>query len=172
MKRYLKGLLLITGVFMVLAQDSYGDDPNFIDLEELEAQAQQQAAEEALLQAVAAAQAAAAAQTELLGHALIEAASQGNLHDLLHVIELGAFVDFRGANGNTALHFAIMRGDPGIVSVLLDRSANVFIRNRNHKNAMNLAEDGENAEIIQMVRAVFTQPPPVLDLDLSSSDSE
>jgi ankyrin repeat protein len=49
---------------------------------------------------------------------------------IVHIlVENGANINIRDNSGNTALHFAIRKGDPGLVHYFIDRGAGINIPN-------------------------------------------
>jgi ankyrin repeat protein len=59
------------------------------------------------------------------GRALIRACVEDRSAKVLHLLERGAYIEYRNADGLTALHFASLRGFENVVEILLNRGAEV-----------------------------------------------
>jgi ankyrin len=68
------------------------------------------------------------------------------------LIENGAAVESKDADGMTALHHASREGHTEIVSLLLKRGARVRDRDRSGDNALDIAEQFSKIQVIDLLR--------------------
>jgi ankyrin repeat protein len=80
---------------------------------------------------------------------LMLAAFRGDAAAVLDLLERGADVNARDADGDTALMFAAFRGHALVVALLLQYGANVYARARNGWTARKAAQSGLHHEIAE-----------------------
>lgn len=87
---------------------------------------------------------------------LMLAAFRGDAAGVLNLLERGADVNARDADGDTALMFAAFRGHRLVVALLLQYGANVYARARNGWTARKAAQSGLHQEIAETLRRAET----------------
>ena len=87
---------------------------------------------------------------------LMLAAFRGDAAGVLNLLERGADVNARDADGDTALMFAAFRGHGLAVALLLQYGANVYARARNGWTARRAAQSGLHHEIAETLRRADT----------------
>ena len=76
------------------------------------------------------------------------------------LIRRGAKVNaLNSFTGNTALHYAAMKGNRELAVLLLARGADPSIKNRGGRTAFDEAEKAGNAEVAKILRDAMTQKP-------------
>ena len=84
---------------------------------------------------------------------LMLAASNGNAERVNTLLGKGVHVNWTDATRNwSALIYAIRKGDAGIVRALIDAGADVTIKDKDGRDAVDHAKLGENTEIIRVVQ--------------------
>ncbi len=83
---------------------------------------------------------------------LMLAAFRGDAAAVLNLLERGAEVNARDADGDTALMFAAFRGHGLVVALLLQYGANVYARARNGWTARRAAQSGLHGEVAEALR--------------------
>jgi uncharacterized protein len=91
---------------------------------------------------------------------LMLAAFRGNTAAVINLLECGADVNARDADGDTALMFAAYRGHGLIVALLLQYGANVYARARNGWTARKAAQSGLHEHIADMLQRAETEGAP------------
>ncbi|MFH1643903.1 MAG: ankyrin repeat domain-containing protein [bacterium] len=69
------------------------------------------------------------------------AAAQGNFEAVKKALSKGVKIDARDSNGKTALIWAVSAGDQKIVEYLIDNGANVYIKDKEGRNALGYTND-------------------------------
>lgn len=87
---------------------------------------------------------------------LMLAAFRGDAAGVLNLLERGADVNARDADGDTALMFAAFRGHALAVALLLQYGANVYARARNGWTARKAAQSGLHQQIAETLRHAET----------------
>ena len=82
---------------------------------------------------------------------LMLAAFRGDTAGVINLLERGADVNARDADGDTALMFAAHRGHGLIVALLLQYGANVYARARNGWTAKKAAQSGLHRRIAEVL---------------------
>jgi len=92
---------------------------------------------------------------------LVNAVDSANLEMVkYHVNEEKIPVDLEGISHNTALMYAVEEGHTDILNFLLESGADVLIKNKDGKMALDLADEGPNIAVRQIVgRAVVDETP-------------
>lgn len=88
------------------------------------------------------------------GHSPLTLATKLNLkYTVKALLENNANIDYQiPLNGNTALHFAVINSNIEIVKMLISHKANIEIKNKENKNAIQLAmENSNNTEIYTLL---------------------
>ena len=88
---------------------------------------------------------------------LMLAAFRGDAAGVLNLLEGGADVNARDADGDTALMFAAFRGHALVVALLLQYGANVYARARNGWTARKAAQSGLHHEIAETLALAETR---------------
>jgi len=80
------------------------------------------------------------------GHSPLTLSTKLNLkYTVKALLENNANIDYQiPLNGNTALHFAVINSNIEIVKMLISHKANIEIKNKENKNAIQLAMDNSN----------------------------
>jgi ankyrin repeat protein len=91
---------------------------------------------------------------------LMLAAFRGDTAAVINLLERGADVNARDADGDTALMFAAYRGHGLIVALLLQYGANVYARARNGWTAKKAAQSGLHEHIADMLGRAETEGAP------------
>ena len=68
--------------------------------------------------------------------------------------------NYQGPFGNTLLHMAVIYGDPQEVADLLAQGADPRIRNRDGKDAIQVAMLAERPEIAELLSSASSPEPP------------
>jgi len=84
------------------------------------------------------------------------AAFRGNAAGVINLLESGADVNARDADGDTALMFAAYQGHGLVVALLLQYGANVYARARNGWTAKKAAQSGLHEHIADMLQRAET----------------
>lgn len=87
---------------------------------------------------------------------LMLAAFRGDAAAVVNLLERGADVNARDADGDTALMFAAFRGHALVVALLLQYGANVYARARNGWTARKAAQSGLHEQIAETLRLAET----------------
>ncbi|MET0625374.1 MAG: ankyrin repeat domain-containing protein [Pyrinomonadaceae bacterium] len=87
---------------------------------------------------------------------LMLAAFRGDAAAVVNLLERGADVNARDADGDTALMFAAFRGHGLVVALLLQYGANVYARARNGWTARRAAQSGLHQQIAETLRRAET----------------
>ena len=91
---------------------------------------------------------------------LMLAAFRGNTAAVINLLERGADVNARDADGDTALMFAAHKGHALVVTLLLQYGANVYARARNGWTAKKAAQSGLHRQIAEMLQRAETEGAP------------
>ncbi len=92
---------------------------------------------------------------------LVNAVDAGNLEMVkYHVNEENTPVDLEGISYNTALMYAVEGGHTDILNFLLESGADVLIKNKDGKTALDLADEGPNIAVRQIVRRAVVEATP------------
>lgn len=89
---------------------------------------------------------------------LVEAVNAGNKAMAKFLIDRGADINFRGQNGDTALHLAAQKGFPAVAEMLLAEHADINARNNSGRTPLLCAMQQEQTKIIQMLLAAGADP--------------
>lgn len=73
---------------------------------------------------------------------------------VLTIVRCGGDVNVRNADGNTPLHFAVMKGHVNATSILLQHRSNPFIENNEGKTAYALAIESNDPKLL----TIFNEP--------------
>ena len=84
---------------------------------------------------------------------LLEAAGNGQTERVRSLLDAGADVDTKNANGYTALKWAVVRGHTGTVQALLDAGADVDIRDNRGQTPLMMAAEEEQTRVIELLKA-------------------
>jgi hypothetical protein len=84
---------------------------------------------------------------------LLAACARGNLTTVKRILDRGAAVDTKDAQGNTALMVACRNCQLEVVRLLLERGADVHARNSYSRRAMDVASDWGYPTIIELLSA-------------------
>lgn len=85
---------------------------------------------------------------------LRSAAVAGSLDEVTRLLEQGALIDFLDDNGNSILIHCILNtvaNQKQIVQLLLDNKANIALMNRVGKNALQVAIEQKNSDLIEII---------------------
>ena len=85
--------------------------------------------------------------------ALMCAAEWGNLTCLQTLLDNGALLDLEDESGITALMYAAKRNYPDITTELLVRGADKKIVNNDEKNALQIAKEEDNEDVVRLLEA-------------------
>ena len=91
---------------------------------------------------------------------LMLAAFRGDAAGVINLLERGADVNARDADGDTALMFAAHKGHGLVVALLLQYGANVYARARNGWTAKKAAQSGLHEHIADMLGRAETEGAP------------
>ena len=83
---------------------------------------------------------------------LLEAAKNGQTERVKDLLDAGADVDTKTADGFTALKWAVVRGYTGIVQVLLDAGADVDVRDNHGQTPLMLAAQEDHIEVVELLK--------------------
>ncbi|HCJ12221.1 MAG: hypothetical protein A2Y14_00705 [Verrucomicrobia bacterium GWF2_51_19] len=98
--------------------------------------------------------------------ALNDAAKDGNLNEVIRLIEpyknnevaLKNYVNWQDDDNDTALMFAVMKGQTEIVQILIKAGADLNIQDKHGNTAMRLAVMDDQTEIVQILIAAGANP--------------
>ena len=91
---------------------------------------------------------------------LMLAAFRGDTAGVINLLERGADVNARDADGDTALMFAAYKGHALVVALLLQYGANVYARARNGWTAKKAAQSGLHRQIAETLQRAETEGAP------------
>jgi len=107
---------------------------------------------------------------------LVIASRNGRLENVKKLLDLGANIEGKSTNGNTALSLACMYGHEHVASFLLDRDANIDALNIYNLSALYLACRNANVEAARLLLArganVDLGDPPILAAIQDSHEEE
>ncbi len=83
---------------------------------------------------------------------LFEAATKGELHNLMLLLRMGIPADARNKSGETALMQAAFYRHTSLCRILLEHGADPRAKNKHGENALSYAKDGERQEAIELIR--------------------
>ncbi|MFA6527391.1 MAG: ankyrin repeat domain-containing protein [Candidatus Babeliales bacterium] len=89
--------------------------------------------------------------TEQNNACLFEAAEKGDIDEIKHRLELGAKVNARDGDGNTALHFAAKAGNNVLAAFLIDQGAEVNAKGDKGNAALHFAAKAGNEELVTLL---------------------
>jgi len=83
--------------------------------------------------------------------ALLEAASEGRVHDVRTLLDQGADVNLKARDGSTPLMFAALGGRTEVVSLLLERGTDVNAEDEHGWTTLMLAAQGGHTEVVDLL---------------------
>ncbi len=86
-----------------------------------------------------------------LNRILLAAAQEGNFEGVKEALKLGAYVNIKGNEGITALHYAANNSNIEIAQLLINANANLNASDAFGTTALHIAALNENAELAKLL---------------------
>lgn len=83
---------------------------------------------------------------------LLEAAKSGQSEQVKSLLDVGADVNTRNADGFTALKWAVVRDHTGTLQVLLNAGADVKVRDNRGQTPLMIAAEEDQIQIVELLK--------------------